>query len=154
MDDVTINDIKRAALEILSRRDHATYELQSKLFQKFDAGHEHIGTVLAELNQLNYLNDQRFSQLYCSYRSKKGFGPNRIQQELNHKLSPSGSTSHCIEVALSGPDSPDWFSLAKHTYFKKFKVPPQNFKERQKHKQFLYYRGFNQEEIEYALSVD
>lgn len=155
MSDVTISDVKHAALEILSRRDHAVNEIKAKLLKKFDVPFadrdNYIDQVLEELKQLNYLNDQRFAHLYCSYRSKKGFGPNRITQELHQKLSSIDNAQSVISIALMGPDAPDWYALAHTTYLKKFKIPPQSIKDQQKRKQFLYYRGFNQEEIDYAL---
>ncbi|MFZ2587096.1 MAG: regulatory protein RecX [Alphaproteobacteria bacterium] len=77
-----LKPIAEVALALLARREHAVAELRRKLSQK---GYDRaaIATVLAEMQERNYLNDARYAVARARSRvqsSKWGWG--RVAQEL------------------------------------------------------------------------
>lgn len=77
-------DCLNTAIRLLTRRDHSCKELERKLKQrKFQI--EHIQPTLDECRRLNYLNDEKFADLYVGELQRKGYGPRRIQQMLADK---------------------------------------------------------------------
>lgn len=72
------------AVELLSRRDHATGELKEKLRQKgYVQGAEQ---ALEKLCEYGYLDDRRFAESYAEELVRlKHFGKRRIEQELYKK---------------------------------------------------------------------
>ncbi len=136
-------NLHRTALNLLARREHSQKELFRKLLQKkFPA--EEIEIVLKKLTQENLLNENRFIENYIHFRSKKGYGPIRIQLELLERGIPEIE----IEKFLS-PNSAHWFQAANHVWQKRFKNKlPTDFKTRAQQMRFLQHRGFTIEQIE------
>ncbi len=124
-------------MRLLSMHDHSRYQLQQKLIKK-DFSEEKINAVLNDLEQRQYLNDERYAEHYVHFRSSKGYGPVRIARELQEK----GLSQNTVDDALSVNDD-QWLSLLKKQLDKKFgNKPPLNFSERAKRARFLEYRGF------------
>ena len=140
---------KEAAIQLLSRRDHGEYELYQKLSLKGyeqDAIEEAINFCLDH----NYLDDLRYAKSQIRQHVYKGHGERRVRQELNQKR-VSEST---IEKAME-EEPQDWFELAKSAAEKKFKgIKAKDAKEYAKQVRFLQYRGYNFEQISYALNSD
>ena len=68
-------------VNLLSRREYSEYELRCKMQEKaFDE--ETINAVIAHCQQKNWQNDKRFAENYLHFRSQRGYGINRIKQEL------------------------------------------------------------------------
>lgn len=135
------------ALSLLSHREHGTNELVSKLKLK---GHteEDIASAIEQLQDMNYLNDERFAEIFVRSRISKPLGASRILQELIQK----GINSTLAKEAINSAEA-DWFELAKTLKTRKFgeKVAT-DFKEKGKQSRYLQYRGFNFDEIKYAIS--
>ena len=72
------------AVDLLSRRDHASGELLMKLRQKgFSQGAEE---AVEKLSEYGYIDDGRFAKNYAEALIRlKGFGKRRIEQELYRK---------------------------------------------------------------------
>lgn len=70
--------IRVAALDYLSRREHATHELSQKLLLK---GYEaaDVSVALACLTDQNLLSDSRFTEAFINHRIRRGSGPLKIQ---------------------------------------------------------------------------
>lgn len=136
-------DVLQTAMDLLSRRDHSQQELLRKLTMRgFSA--ESISDALATLSQKNLLDNTRFLENYIQYRRRKGFGPLRIQAELQQR----GIGEELIEHHLNITDNA-WFSEALHVWQKHFKNQfPNDYKTRAKQMRFLYQRGFTSEQIE------
>ncbi|MDA9557466.1 recombination regulator RecX [Vibrio sp.] len=137
---------KETAIYYLSRRDHGEFELLRKLKQK---GYleEEIGAAIHFCLESNYLNDHRFAQSQVRQHIFKGHGTRRIRQELKQKR----VSDHDIEAALESQEQ-DWFELAKEVALRKFKgKKAEDNKEYAKQIRFLQYRGFDFEQIQYAL---
>lgn len=143
------------ALQLLARREHSVYELQSKLLSKslsFTASVElgeserrsAVERVCQKLVSDGYLSDLRFAQAYARARSNSGFGALRISRELQIKGVDSGLAATVIEQ-LSDRQSP--MDAMYRVWQKKFRNPPQDPKEKSRQIRFLMYRGFSHEAI-------
>jgi len=152
-----IRQIRHKLVDLLSRREHSHAELVQKLIQR---GYQKsdIIPVLDELVKKDWQSDQRFAQAYVRYRSSRGFGPDRITQELREK----GINGELIaRFVVSDPSLDpsldpgiDWCEIAKEVYLKRFgDNNPLSFEELVKRKKYLLYRGFNHEQIKQVMST-
>ncbi|MEP5765426.1 MAG: regulatory protein RecX [Halieaceae bacterium] len=133
-------DIRLAALNLLARREHLRAELQRKLCKRFGSEIE-LDTVLDQLVAENLLSDERYVESYIRQRSNKGYGPDRIEQELRQK----GADTEMIGIALQDCEV-DWAECACRVREKKFGAAlPVDFKEKARQLRFLNYRGFGGE---------
>ena len=137
--------ITHRAIDLLARREHSRFELERKLRQKGFAEEEIPGTLDALVKQ-GLLSDQRFAELYCRARSNRGFGPRRIQQELQER----GVSAELIVQTMAEFDRHSWTELARLTWKKKFggKLPG-DYKTWATQRRFLQYRGFTDEQSEW-----
>ncbi|MDX1812692.1 MAG: regulatory protein RecX [Gammaproteobacteria bacterium] len=144
--DTSPRDVRLAAMRLLTRREHSCQELKQKLQHKgFNA--DLVENVTEQLRQEGLLSDARFAESYLRSRSNKGYGPIRIWQELKQR-----GTSEEIISATVIEDDPEWFELARRVREKRFgKTLPSGMPERMKQQRFLQYRGFNQQQLKYAL---
>ena len=106
-----------------------------------------VEQLLVELQELNYLSDQRYADMLVRSRFNRGHGPLRVRQELAHQQLDSTTQVLALE-SFEG----DWFELASQAREKRFGDYPKDFKERAKQMRFLAGRGFTSEQIEHALS--
>lgn len=135
------------ALNLVSHREHSRHEITQKLKQR-GCDQEEIEQACQKLTEFNYLNDERFAEMYVRSKAGQGTGPARILQELNQK----GIHSELAKQALEHAEA-DWFELAKQLKNRKFgEQIPKDFKEKAKQMRHLQYRGFNYDQIQYALS--
>ena len=147
----TFKELEAVAIRLLARREHSRLELFNKLINYTDQ-HILIDQLLDYCIENNYLNNQRYADSYLRLRSQKGFGLQRIKQELNTK----GINLKLTQQALLN-EPQDWFFLALKTYQKKYHTQLNKTvfleyqKESSKRYRFLSYRGFSQDEIKYAM---
>ena len=73
--------IRSSALDLLASREHTKFELYRKLISK---GFEScdVVAIIQELEKQGLQSDERFVENYIIVRSKRGFGPLRIEAEL------------------------------------------------------------------------
>jgi regulatory protein len=141
----SMNSIMHRAMDLLARREHSRFELDRKLRQKGFSQEEIPGTLDSLVKQ-GLLSDQRFAEEYCRARSKRGFGPRRIEVELQER----GVSVEIIEKTLADYDQQRWIELAQSTWSKKFVGKyPRDFKSWAVQRRFLYYRGFTDEQSEW-----
>lgn len=141
------------AVRILAVRDHSEQELRRKLSapvmgkngpEAIDATAEDYDRVIAWCYEYHYLDDSRFVTRFLASRSRKGYGPARIRQELNQK----GIARAAIDEAMRECDI-DWCELAYEQAVRKYGEPlPREFSEKVKIQRFLLYRGFLMEDIQ------
>lgn len=139
---MSLQAIRQSALNLLARRDHTKQELMQKLSTK---GHskEDITEVINALDQKKLINEDRFTESYVRMRRNKGYGPDRIRQELNAR----GITDITIAEHLMLADN-GWSKVARDVWQKHFKgKQPDSYAEQAKQMRFLQYRGFNREHI-------
>lgn len=128
---------------MLARRDFSQFEISQKLKTK-GYSEDIIAPILTDLSQSGYLNDQRYTENFIRSRRTRGYGPERIRQELKIR----GVTQETIAEQLQITDNA-WLVEARKVWQKHFKGQvPKDFKTKAKQMRFLQYRGFTQEQIE------
>jgi regulatory protein len=140
--------IRKAALEMLGRRDFSAGELTRRLQERgYDA--DAVAPVLEELAGKRFLDDERFVENFISYHAARGQGPIRIAVELRQRSVPSEAIDRHLDAVT------DWRERASVARRKKFGATvPRDFKVRAKQARFLEYRGFSAEHIRAALEGD
>ncbi|MGB5324925.1 MAG: regulatory protein RecX [Pseudomonadales bacterium] len=134
--------VRRAAMDLLARREYARLELRRRLQVKF-ADYDIIEHALDKLAGEGLLSDQRFAESYARHRSSAGFGPKRIMLELREK----GVRDELASAAVRA-NHPDWYKKARLARDKKFgTMLPADMKGRAAQARFLQYRGFSADHI-------
>ncbi|KAB7536115.1 recombination regulator RecX [Klebsiella pneumoniae] len=141
------------AIRILAMRDHSEQELRRKLVapvmskngpEALDVTPDELEQVVAWCIENRYLDDNRFVGQFIASRSRKGYGPARIRQELSQK----GIARQVVDQAMRECDI-DWVSLAREQAQRKYGEPlPSSFTEKVKVQRFLLYRGYLMEDIQ------
>lgn len=140
----------KAALRLLTSRDHGRVELEQKLKQR-GFGTQDIKLTINECIRLNYLDDKRFSLTFLQQLVRKGYGPKQIQQRLSSK----GISDAMIEEVLSHnfPESVQ-VETCRITANKKLSSAAfvaESGELNVRLYRFLYGRGFNPEIIQQVL---
>ena len=131
------------ALDILSRREHSSYELQAKL-RRYEPDEKDLNEIIDKLKTSNFIDDERFATTVIKSKAQSGYGPSYISQYLLKKKIPS----HLYDMYSLDID---WESVCRVEFEKKRHGKDINFKEREKILRFLAYRGFGYEIIKNAL---
>lgn len=149
-------ELRRAAMDLLARREHSRAELTDKLRRKFAEDVDQVGQLLPavfdQLERDGLLSDARFVAAYVRYRRSRGFGPLLIRQELRGK----GVSSALLDVALAANTS-EWLESLRELVTRKQRLSSSEGdvqearKARQKLYRFCLSRGFTSEQIENAL---
>ncbi len=137
-----MNKALQCAIQLLARREHSLAELTDKLSQKGYLEAE-IEEALTLCQSKGLQSNLRFTESLCRTRIRQGYGPVRIRQELVAK----GVERNHIDDILCG-EHHQWITHAQEVWTKKYKMTPNaSFVEKQKQRQFLFYRGFTTEMI-------
>lgn len=129
--------IKEACLRYLMRREHSLQELLQKVSAKGFVRHDII-SVLEELTGQGLQSNARFAESYARNRVHKGFGPLRIQAELQQR----GAGDCYFDMAVEDIAG-SWQDLLEQVYSKKYGVEKKlDRQERMKRSRFLQQRGF------------
>ena len=138
--------IRRAALDMLARREHSARELRDKLRQKFGSAAP-IDDELARLQDEGLQDDARFAEAFVRMHRNRGHGPQRILHELSQKGVDDG-----IAEASVDPRSTEWLSLLRSIRARRFgEEVPVSTAEWQRQARHLQSRGFSVEQIRRAL---
>ena len=138
------------ALQLLARREYSRVELARKLQQKSFDGDE-IEACLDALAEQSLQSDARFAESFVRSRIARGQGVIRIKGELRQRGIDQETLTAALE-AVEEREAIDWFELAKETLARRYDSPGDTPKERAKRERFLATRGFDFEQIRYALS--
>ena len=146
-DPLTLPELRRAAVDLLSRRDHSRTELARKLGPKA-ASADDLNSLLDELAERRWQSDERFAGSFVNSRIQRGHGPVRMKHELRGK----GVTDDDIRTAMSEQDT-DWKQQALDTAVRRLgrNKSLSEPKEEAKLCRFLAYRGFTVDQIQYAI---
>ena len=137
------------AVACLARREHTAHELKQKLERSGIAKHLAV-EIISDLQGQGLVSDQRFAESFIRYRSGRGYGPQRIELELNEK----GVERSLISLAIEHSEC-DWIQLARDVRIKKFGAgQPADYRERARQARFLQYRGFTGDQIRTTLGGD
>ena len=136
----TYKAIKEACLLYLMRREHSQQELLQKVLAKGFVKQD-IVPVIDELIEQGLQSDARFAESYARSRVHKGFGPLRIQAELQQR-----GVSDCpFDMAVKDITG-SWQNLLEQVYSKKYgEEACLDNKEKLKRSRFLQQRGFPNE---------
>lgn len=137
--------VRRVAMDLLARREHGRVELQRKL-QRKGALPELIEPELDRLAEEGLLNEGRYLEAFVGARSRAGYGPLRIREELARRGLARGQ----IEQAL-GAVGIDWNASMRQLWERRFGSLAQGPKERARQGRFLAARGFPMEAISRLL---
>jgi regulatory protein len=103
--------------------------------------------VVRQLEAERLLSDDRFMESLIQARRNRGYGPLRIQKELQEK----GVAPEAIADWLDAT-SRDWIDDIRRVQRKKFGAHlPRNYTERARQARFLQYRGFTYDQIQQLL---
>ena len=141
-------DPKAQALKLLARREHSARELKRKLTARGVEPDEADAAVVHATSQ-NWQSDSRYAEMLVRSRVNQGYGPVRIEAELE----VAGVPSDEIHAALEGAGV-DWRAHAVEAHAKKFGAPPRSSAERAKQYRYLAGRGFDASQIGAALKGD
>lgn len=136
------------AAGLLARREHSRAELAAKLsargWSEADVAH-----ALDGLESAGLLSDRRFAESFVAERAARGQGPARIRHELRRRgVAPS------LGEELVAGRAEAWREGALAARRKRFgSARPQSYEERARQARFLERRGFEAEQIRYALET-
>lgn len=134
--------IRKRAMDLLARREHAYAELSTKLVKR-DHARDAIETVLDALVDDGLLSDARFAEASTANKARRGIGPIRIRAELRS----AGVADSLIDDALAAAEV-DWHTLAETARAKRFGDGiPSDFPSKAKQMRFLQRRGFDPEHL-------
>lgn len=142
------DEIYEAALRYLSRREYSRWELEQKLRLKC-RDQSVLDAVQQRVQSQGYQSDERYAMMILRSLYTRGSGPDKARQ----KLQQSRIASTLIQRCLSEFEG-DWFALAAQIRAKRFgevAAGSGDFQERAKQMRFLAGRGFNRDQIEFAL---
>lgn len=143
------NEIRRAALNLLARREHSQTELFRKLLKKNFLDTD-IHLVLHGLAQEGLLSDSRFTESFIHYQCNRGYGPLRIRADLLERGISEDLIEHHLEITDNA-----WLTSVRHVWQKRFKNSlPKDYKTRAQQMRFLQYRGFTHEQIKSIINHD
>ncbi|WP_417660161.1 recombination regulator RecX [Pseudomonas sp.] len=138
--------VRRAAMDLLARREHGRVELVRKLRQR-GATDDLIDPALDRLTEEGLLSEARYLESFIRYRARSGYGPVRIREELTQR----GLVRTEIEQALADSGI-DWAEQLADVWQRKYAGQlPQDMRERAKQGRFLSYRGYPLELISKLL---
>jgi regulatory protein len=146
LNEITPSKIRIAAMGMLAGREYLQSQLAEKLAKKFDNS-AYIPEVLERLVEENLQSDHRFIEAFIRSRISRGQGETRIRLELKQR----GANLALVSQLLAEAEI-DWYELAFQTATNKFgQSKPIDAKEKAKRMRFLQYRGYNFDQINYAL---
>ncbi|MDR2306143.1 MAG: recombination regulator RecX [Paucimonas sp.] len=139
--------VRRAAMDLLARREHGRVELTRKLRQR-GAADELIEPALDRLAEEGLLSEARYLESFIRYRASAGYGPARIREELGQR----GLNRGDIDQALRESEV-EWTVRLQEVWQRKFAGQrPLDPRSRAQQTRFLAYRGFSLEMIGRLLS--
>jgi len=139
---------RAVALRLLARREHSRQELALKLRQR-KIEPDIIDMVLDEYEAEGWLDDQRFAEIFTRQRMDVGYGPVRIQAELQQR------GVHQSPDCLNEVAEESWIAMAARLRERRFGLAPvhEDLPEKMRQARFLARRGFSSAQVEKALGV-
>ena len=133
--------IRRAAMNLLARREHGYVELARKLRQR-GAEAEMIDVELQRLADDGLLSEERYVESYIRSRANAGRGPMRIREELAQR----GLARELVERALAEAVI-DWQAQMEDLWQRRFSGQIIDLKDKAKQSRFLAQRGYAVDDI-------
>lgn len=139
---------RRAAMNLLARREHGFHELLDKLAERLpEIEPEICHAAVSRLRDQGLQSDSRFVENFVRYRAARGVGPLKIKAELL----PRRLDNALVRAALYN-EAQDWDGRCREVLHKRFgSAPVTSAPERARQQRFLLQRGFTQDQIRHAL---
>jgi regulatory protein len=145
--EITSTEIRRAAMDLLARREHGRDELAAKLHRRFAGNADLVEAELDKLQAEGLQSDVRLAESFIVSCAGRGQGPIKIKSELRSR----GVPDDVLRASLEGCGI-DWLELAASVCKKRFgETSPANAKEKAKRFRFLQQRGFSFDHISSIL---
>jgi len=136
------------AIRLLARREYSRAELAGRLAAKHHDA-ERVQQALDALEVDGLQSDARFAESFVRSRLARGQGPMKVRAGLNER----GVDRELARTALDAAQAEtDWQALACEVLAKRFDGPGTTPRERARRERFLAGRGFDFEQMKYALS--
>lgn len=137
--------IRRAAMNLLARREHGHVELARKLLLR-GADADMIEVELQRLTEDGLLSEPRYLESYIRSRANAGRGPMRIREELTQRGLQRGD----VEQALNAADI-DWDENMRELWQRRFAGQVVDLKDKAKQSRFLAQRGYEADAVRRLL---
>jgi regulatory protein len=155
MTEVKRSDVRRAAMDLLARREHSHHEILLKLTRRFGDHPELFEQEIGKLTNEGLQSDRRLAEAFIRARTNRGQGPVKIRMELHVKQVDDEIISTAFEEC-----GVDWSELARSVAGKKFgdelgkatdtktlDMKTLDMKTRARISRFMQQRGFSYEHI-------
>ena len=115
MTDLKPSDVRRAAMDLLARREHSRYEIAVKLARRFGDNPKLFEQEVGKLTDEGLQSDRRLAEAFIRARTNKGRGPVKIKMELRAKQVGDEIISIAFEEC-----GVDFIALAQSVAVRKF----------------------------------
>ena len=133
-------------VDLLARREHSQFELKQKLLAKQFSPHV-IDAQIAYLVEAGLQSDERYTEVAVREWMRKGKGPLYIAAQLQQKRIPAQMMYQVFDELQT-----DWFESALAVRCKRFNdADLKDLKQKQKCYRYLAQRGFDSEQVQYAI---
>ena len=135
---------KECALAMLDRRDYSRAELLRKLAEK-DFDEAEAAEAVEHLAELGFVDDARYAPILVRHYAAKGYGPQRVRQELQKRGIPKELWDEAMEQMPQQDDAVDRLLRSKLKSF------PPDRDELRRASAFLQRKGYGWDEIRAAI---
>ena len=140
--------LRERALALLANREHSRLELKRKLLAK-DYALDEVDVLLAALIEDGLQSDERYTEAYVRVRVSVGFGPLRINMELQRR----GVSDSLINRYLHQNEA-FWWDVLRGVWERKYSErPAEHPKEYARQARFLIQRGFDSAQVYKLLAM-
>ena len=115
MTDIKPSNVRRAAMDLLARREHSRHEIVVKLARRFGKNSELFEKEVGKLTVEGLQSDRRLAEAFIRARTNRGRGPVKIKMELRAKHVGDEIISNALEEC-----EVDFSALAQAVAVKKF----------------------------------
>jgi regulatory protein len=137
--------IRRAAMNLLARREHGHVELARKLRLR-GADAEMIEVELQRLTDDGLLSEERYLESYVRSRANAGRGQMRIREELAQRGLPRERVEHALREA-----DVDWQAQLYDLWQRRFSGQIIDLKDKARQSRFFLQRGYTMDAVRHLL---
>ena len=136
---------KEKALQLLDKRDYSRAELLRKLAEK-DYDEAEATEAVDRLVELGFVDDARYAPIIVRHYAAKGYGPQRVRQELQRRGIPKELWDEAMEQMPQQDDTVDRLLRSK------LKSETPDRAELKRASDFLLRKGYGWDEIKAAVA--
>ena len=136
---------KEKALQLLDKRDYSRAELLRKLAEK-DFDEAEVTEAVDRLVELGFVDDARYAPIIVRHYAAKGYGAQRVRQELQRRGIPKELWDEAMEQMPQQDDTIDRLLRSR------LKSETPDRAELKRASDFLLRKGYGWDEIKAALA--